>query len=208
MANKFNFDSTFIIGENEEEEHLSETLNLDSNNNSPNLIDVPMVRIQPPTPEPTKPDCEPAPFPLVSEPDPLPITPKKKIFPPPITPVSDKLTRKRFDFGSATKIASKLAKSVTENRLLDEVIALKGELNASRISNEELKSKEIDMQQEISELKGEKFLLKNENTGLKLESSDRQRKILELLQVCEVKDEEIEGQKNSNFKTDEKNQGE
>ena len=64
---------------------------------------------------------------------PLSLTPRKKIFPPLINPISPKLIRER----AASKASEKLMKSVTENRLLNEVIELKGELNDARLKLEE-----------------------------------------------------------------------
>ena len=64
---------------------------------------------------------------------PLSLTPRKKIFPPLINPISPKLIRER----ATSKASERLMKSVTENRLLNEVIELKGELNDARLKLEE-----------------------------------------------------------------------
>merc|ERR1739840_12012 len=94
---------------------------------SPNLP-VPTIRVQPSTPS-----------------TPLPSTPKRKILPPVATPVSEQLARRRAERNSANtvdklpeKIENKLMKKVYDNRLVDENIGLKGELNAFQIRCQEL----------------------------------------------------------------------
>ena len=82
-----------------------------------------------------------------------------------------------------------LDQSARDNQLLDEVISLKGELNATRIRCEELVLKETHTQILVSKLL-------DENTKLKIDNLEKQRKIVLLLQINDDKETEIDKQKN------------
>merc|ERR1712079_867975 len=73
------------------------------------------------------------------------LTPRRKIFPPAVAPISPKLIRERSSTPkvaektdmSVKSVAEKFMKSVTENRLLNEIIELKGQLNESKLKMEQ-----------------------------------------------------------------------
>merc|ERR1719483_624913 len=158
-----NFDGTFLLESTEDEtkQDENELFEMDANNNSPKVVStnlpLPTIRFLPPTPS-----------------TPLPSTPKRKILPPVRTPVSEKLARRRVETNSVKtidklpeKIENKLMKKVYDNRLVDENIGLKGELNASRIRCEELVEKDNQVQIELSQFCEKITGLDDENIGLK-----------------------------------------
>jgi len=195
MENKFDFDCTVLVSTEDEEDETkqdeNELLEMDSNNNeSPKLVTLnlplPMIRVQPSTP--------------------LPSTPKRKILPPVSTPVSEQLARRRVERNSANtvdklpeKIENQLMKKVYDNRLVDENIGLKGELNASRIRCEELLEKENQVQIELSQSREKITGLEEANAGLKEEitkiTENGWKKVNELLKINEDLETEKEDQK-------------
>jgi len=195
MENKFDFDCTVLVSTEDEEDETkqdeNELLEMDSNNNeSPKLVTLnlplPMIRVQPSTP--------------------LPSTPKRKILPPVSTPVSEQLARRRVERNSANtvdklpeKIENQLMKKVYDNRLVDENIGLKGELNASRIRCEELLEKENQVQIELSQSREKITGLEEANAGLKEEitkiTENGWKKVNELLKMNEDLETEKEDQK-------------
>jgi len=204
MENKFdfssaplsppNFDGTFLeeSSEDETKQDKNELLEMDANNNSPKVVasnlQVPTIRLLPSTPSTPS--------------SPFPSTPKRKILPPVTTPVSEQLARRRVERNFANtidklpeKIENKLMKKVYDNRLVDENIGLKGELNASRIRCEELVEKDNQVQIDLSQSREKITGLEEANARLKEDitklSEDGWKKVNELLKV----NEEIETQK-------------
>jgi len=182
-----NFDGTFLLESTEDEtkQDENESLEMDANNNSPKVVSsnlaLPTIRFLPPTPS-----------------TPLPSTPKRKILPPVSTPVSEQLARRRVETNSVNtieklpeKIENKLMKKVYDNRLVDENIGLKGELNASRIRCEELVEKDNQVQIELLQSREKITGLEEANVRLKDLSEDGWKKVNELLKI----NEEIETQK-------------
>jgi len=190
MENKFdfsNFDGTILVESTQDEtkQDENELLEMDANNNSPKVVSsnlpLPTIRFLPPTPS-----------------TPLPSTPKRKILPPVSTPVSEQLARRRVETNSVNtieklpeKIENKLMKKVYDNRLVDENIGLKGELNASRIRCEELVEKDNQVQIELLQSREKITGLEEANVRLKDLSEDGWKKVNELLKI----NEEIETQK-------------
>merc|ERR1712168_1256144 len=120
------------------------------------------------------------------------LTPRRKIFPPAVAPISPKLIRERSSTPkvaektdmSVKSVAEKFMKSVTENRLLNEIIELKGQLNENNLKLEDYQekilhlknadaenqnfSKEIDdLKSKIQECLGENTQSKKDNSELK-----------------------------------------
>ena len=170
-----NFDGTFLLESIEDETKQNETelLEMDANNNSPKVVSsnlpVPTIRVQPSTPS-----------------TPLPLTPKRKILPPVVTPVSEQLARPRAERNTMDKlpekIENKLMKKVYDNRLVDENIGLKGELNASQIRCEEL---QIQLSKSLEKNSG----LEEANLSLQVQiteiAENGRKKINELLKINE-----------------------
>jgi len=150
---------------------------MDSNNNSPRQLQPPSIKILPSTPTALTPKK------LPSTPC---LTPKRKIFPPAVTPISPQLIRNM----NTSKAAEKLMKSVTEHRLLNEVIALKGELNETKLKledyqaentqlkngNSELQKKNHELNDEINDVKTKLQQNQAENFQLREESSEHHKK--------------------------------
>ena len=107
------------------------------------------------------------------------------------TPVLDQLARRRVETNSVNTInklpeiiENKLMKKVYDNRLVDENIGLKGELNSSRIKCEEL-------QKQHSESHEKNIALKGELNSSRIECEELQKQLSESRQknsVLEVND--------------------
>jgi len=179
-----NLDGTFILESTEDEtkQDENELLEMDTNNNSPKVVSsnlpLPTIRVQPSTPS-----------------TPLPSTPKRKILPPVSTPVSEQLARRRVETNSVStinklpeKIENKLMKKVYDNRLVDENIGLKGELNSSRIKCEELQKQLSESGEKNSGLEEVNLSLQEQITKI---TEDGRKKIYELLKI----NEDLENQK-------------
>ena len=173
-----NLDGTFLLESTEDEtkQDDKELLEEDANNNLPKVISsnlpLPTIRYQPPTPS-----------------TPLPSAPKRKILPPVRTPVLEQLARRRVVTNYVNTInklpemiENKLMKKVYDNRLVDENIGLKGELNSSRIKCEELQKQLSESCEKISGLAEANISLQEEITKI---TEDGQKKINELLKINE-----------------------
>jgi len=106
------------------------------------------------------------------------LTPRKKIFPPLLAPISPKLIRER----ATSKASEKLMKSVTENRLLNEVIALQGELNDARLKLEECKTENFKLKDGNSEIQ-EKY---DEINDVKAKLIKRHKEAIDMKTELEV----------------------
>jgi len=177
-SSPLNLDGTFLLESTEDEtkQDENELLEMDANNNSPKVVSsnlpVPMIIVQPSTPS-----------------TPLPSTPKRKILPPVSTPISEQLARRRVEKKSVyainklpEKIENKLMKKVYDNRLVDENIGLKGELNSSRIKCEEL-------QKQHSESHEKNIALKVELNSSRIECEELQKQLSESRQKNSVLEE-------------------
>ena len=109
--------------------------------------------------------------------------------PPVSTPVSEQLARRRVETNSVNtinklpeKIESKLMKKVYDNRLVDENIGLKGELNSSRIKCEELQKQLSESRDKNSGLEETNLSLQEQITKI---TEDGRIKINELLKINE-----------------------
>jgi len=177
-SSPLNLDGTFLLESTEDEtkQDENELLEMDANNNSPKVVSsnlpVPTIIVQPSTPS-----------------TPLPSTPKRKILPPVSTPISEQLARRRVEKKSVyainklpEKIENKLMKKVYDNRLVDENIGLKGELNSSRIKCEEL-------QKQHSESHEKNIALKVELNSSRIECEELQKQLSESRQKNSVLEE-------------------
>ena len=119
---------------------------------------------------------------------------RRKSFQKVSTPVLEQLARRRVETNSVNtgntinklpeKIENKLMKKVYDNRLVDENIGLKGELNSSRIKCEEL-------QKQHSESHEKNIALKVELNSSRIECEELQKQLSESRQknsVLEVND--------------------
>lgn len=156
---------------------------MDSNNNSPRQLQPPSIKILPSTPTALTPKK------LPSTPC---LTPKRKIFPPVVTPISPQLIRNR----NTSKAAEKLMKSVTENRLLNEVIALKGELNETKLRLEDYQAENTQLKNGNSELQKKNHELNDEINDVKTKLQQNQAEIFQLREESSEHHKKNEGEVN------------
>ena len=117
---------------------------------------------------------------------------RRKSFQKVSTPVSEQLARRRVEKNSVNtrntinklpeKIENKLMKKVYDNRLVDENIGLKGELNSTRIKCEELEKQLSESHEKNSGLEEANLSLQEEITKI---TEDGRKKVNELLKINE-----------------------
>ena len=117
---------------------------------------------------------------------------RRKSFQKVSTPVLEQLARRRVETNSVNtgntinklpeKIENKLMKKVYDNRLVDENIGLKGELNSTRIKCEELEKQLSESHEKNSGLEEANLSLQEEITKI---TEDGRKKVNELLKINE-----------------------
>ena len=117
---------------------------------------------------------------------------RRKSFQKVSTPVLGQLARRRVETNSVNtgntinklpeKIENKLMKKVYDNRLVDENIGLKGELNSTRIKCEELEKQLSESHEKNSGLEEANLSLQEEITKI---TEDGRKKVDELLKINE-----------------------